>query len=102
MPKLTLAGAAALALTTLSFPLAATAQQSLASTGALKLHAGPGSNFTLLEVVPVGARIVVNSCIAESGWCAVSTPIEDGWIYAPNLAGRSEKALILTEEGPAD
>lgn len=102
MPKLNLAGVAALALTTLSLPFAAFADQSLASNGALKLRAGPGESFTLLEVVPAGARVVVTNCIPENGWCAVSTPIEDGWIYAPNLAGTSEKARILTEEGPAD
>ncbi|MGH1368226.1 MAG: SH3 domain-containing protein [Maritimibacter sp.] len=80
---------------------AAFAQSLPAAPGDLNLYAGPGKGFTVLEVIPANAPLNLKGCLPTGDWCAVSMPIEDGWIYSPAAASKT-KVLTAPEFGPAD
>lgn len=69
-------------------PLAAWAEPVATTPIALNLYAGPSKDFTVLEVIPANATFGMRGCLPTGDWCAVSLPIEDGWIYAPELAAK--------------
>lgn len=48
------------------------------ATDDVNLRAGPGTEYVVLDVVPEGARMFVDTC--RGGWCSVSYRGEEGYI----------------------
>lgn len=75
---------AALALGSL-LPATADAQQLAYAATTLNLRAGPDPVYPVVAVVPAGAQVAVQGCLANYSWCDVIAGYSRGWVYAPYL-----------------
>lgn len=76
---------ALLALAACVLPLAAAAQQVASTAKPVHLRAGPDRAYPVVAVLPGGAQVVVQGCVADYRWCDVGFGAERGWVYAGNL-----------------
>jgi uncharacterized protein YraI len=68
----------------LAVPTAALAAPGMVTTS-VRLKAGPGPGFPVVDRIPAGARVNVHGCIKGGTWCDVSWDGERGWVSARYL-----------------
>ncbi|MAM11678.1 MAG: hypothetical protein CML23_14700 [Rhizobiaceae bacterium] len=72
-----------LALAATLFAVQAEAQSVNAyATTSVNLRAGPSTSYPVVTVVPAGAAIANNGCLADYSWCDVSYANYRGWLAA--------------------
>lgn len=52
------------------------------ATSNVNLRAGPSTSYPTVTVVPAGASVVNNGCLADYSWCDVSYANYRGWLAA--------------------
>ncbi|WP_425098458.1 DUF1236 domain-containing protein [Tropicibacter sp. S64] len=62
----------------------------------LNLRAGPGPEFTIVDVIPNDEMAMVDGCLEEGGWCKVSYNGTEGWAYSEYLAGTLDAEVPVT------
>ncbi len=65
-----------------TFSTAASAAAPAVATANVNLRAGPSTNFPVVKVVPVGARLVTFGCVDGYTWCDVAVAGNRGWLAA--------------------
>ncbi|AQX27765.1 MULTISPECIES: SH3 domain-containing protein [unclassified Bartonella] len=50
--------------------------------GTVILHAGPVTNYKTLAIVPTGAKVQINGCLANKVWCLLQHNEKVGWASA--------------------
>ncbi len=49
------------------------------------LRAGPGRDYPIVAVLPVGYQLLVQGCLPDYRWCDVLAGASRGWVYAGNI-----------------
>jgi uncharacterized protein YraI len=69
----------------------------VATTGDLRMRAGPSTIFPLVNVIPGSATVEVHGCVSGYSWCDVSAAGSRGWVYSRFLRheGGANKVPLL-------
>lgn len=82
-------------------PAAALAAQPAFTTTDLNLRAGPGTDYPVVDMIPGGARLRIEGCIAGYNWCSVVWRGEYGWAQGDYLAALYRGSrVVVVDEGP--
>ncbi len=65
-------------------PTAALAARGYA-TDAVKMRAGPGTEYPVVTVIPDSARVNIHGCLSDIDWCDVTWSGDRGWVSANYL-----------------
>lgn len=76
--------AALAALVAAPFPVASTAEEAASATS-LNVRSGPGTRFSVVDVLAPGDLVDVAECQANR-WCRIVQDGADGWVSASYLA----------------
>jgi len=64
----------------------------------VNLRQGPGTNYTVITLVPAGSPVSVSGC--QAGWCQVSFAGQNGYIIATAIAPPGGPPRGAVAEGP--
>ncbi len=54
-------------------------------TSNVKMRAGPGTGYPVVDPIPADARVIIHGCLSDYAWCDVSWRGGRGWVFADNL-----------------
>jgi uncharacterized protein YraI len=84
--------------TAMLFSGTALAEVAVQSTTDLNVRAGPGPQFEVVGVIPVGGQATVAGCTSTGKWCNVSVGGVQGWAFADYLTANAEgQAMVVTK-----
>ncbi len=68
----------------------------------LRLRAGPGLNFAVLDMLPDGTPLTIISRTADAAWLEVQTtdPYRLGWVYADYVTVHIDLDVLTASTGP--
>jgi uncharacterized protein YraI len=69
----------------LALPAAASAQSQAYTNSVVNVHAGPASDYPVVQQLPGGVPVTVMGCLSNYQWCDVAGPNLRGWVYASRL-----------------
>ncbi|WP_455481722.1 SH3 domain-containing protein [Bartonella sp. B35(2025)] len=52
------------------------------ASGYVILHTGPATTYQVIETVPIGAKVQINSCLPNKSWCLLQYNGRIGWASA--------------------
>ena len=55
------------------------------ATSDVNMHAGPGTGYPVVDIIPAHARITIYGCLSDYAWCDVSWRGDRGWVSADDL-----------------
>ncbi len=62
----------------------------------LRLRQGPGTQFTVLTVIPMGTTLTATARTAASDWVRVDYNGQTGWLYTPQLSIKGSVGALPT------
>lgn len=65
----------------------------------LNLRSGPGSNYTIVGVIPSDALVMVEGCVDAAKWCRVNHEGTSGWAAGDYLAMSVENTAVPMASG---
>lgn len=77
--------AAAVAFAAVVTAAPAMAQQLAVAATEVNLRAGPDQGYPIVVILPPGAQVVVQGCLADYQWCDVTYGHNRGWAHAGGL-----------------
>lgn len=70
----------------------ALAQSTARASADLRIHAGPGRAYPVVDILPAGERVALSRCTRSGTWCRIVNPGgADGWVLAGYLVGMGAK-----------
>jgi uncharacterized protein YraI len=54
-------------------------------TSDVNMHAGPGTGYPVVDLIPSDARVTIHGCLSDYAWCDISWRGDRGWVSADYL-----------------